>query len=129
MKIKDVLTESTILDKKELLQDFLRFCQEALELDSLPPIKLLPSTDYSVQHKSFGGYNPEKKNIVTAIANRHPVDVMRTLAHELVHYKQDLNGQLNDNSGATGSDEENEANSVAGIIMRNFGQSHPEVFE
>lgn len=129
MKIKHLLKESNILEKKELFQKFLDFCKEQLELESLPKIKLLTDTDYSITHHSFGGYDPEAKDIRLAIAGRHPVDVCRTLAHELTHYKQDINGQLKDNSGETGSPEENEANSVAGIIMRNFGKLNPEIYE
>lgn len=129
MKIKQLLSESKILEKKELVEKFLSFCKEQLELESLPKIKLLTDTEYSVNHHSFGGYNPEVKDIRLAISGRHPVDVLRTLAHELTHYKQDLDGKLHDGSGETGSPEENEANSVAGIIMRNFGKLNPEIYE
>jgi hypothetical protein len=58
------------------------------------------------------------------------MDVFRTLAHELVHYKQDLDKELEgDNPGATGSPQENEANSRAAVIMRNWGKKHPEFFD
>jgi hypothetical protein len=62
------------------------------------------------------------------VVNRHINDVCRTLAHELVHYRQDLKGQLNDESGKTGSPEENEANAEAAVIMRKWGELHPEYF-
>ena len=61
------------------------------------------------------------------VSGRHPIDVLRTLAHELIHYKQDSEGRIHDESGATGSDEENEANAGAGIIMRDFDQAYPEL--
>jgi Zn-dependent peptidase ImmA (M78 family) len=101
-----------------------------LGLESLPEINLVDNKEYSVEHKSFGGYSPDQKSIILATKDRHPVDVFRTLAHELTHYKQDLNGELEDDDvGRTGSPQENEANAVAGIIMRNFGKKFPEVFE
>jgi Zn-dependent peptidase ImmA (M78 family) len=54
-------------------------------------------------------------------------DILRTLAHELVHHMQNLNGdELN---GEDGSDTENEANAMAGVIMREFGRENPEIFE
>ncbi len=128
MKIRDLLFESRI--SPDLLDKFLRHCTEELGLDSLPKINLIDSKEYSIEHKSFGGYRPDEKSIVLATKDRHPVDVFRTLAHELTHYKQDLEGQLEDeNVGATGSPQENEANAMAGIVMRNFGQKFPEVFE
>lgn len=128
MKIQELLIESII--KPDLLDKFLRHCSEELSLESLPKINLLNDKEYSIEHKSFGGYRPGEQSIVLSVRDRHPVDIFRTLAHELTHYKQDLEGQLdNDNVGDTGSPQENEANAMAGIIMRNFGQKFPEVFE
>ena len=60
--------------------------------------------------------------------NRHPIDIMRTLAHELVHYKQDTERRIGPDSGETGSPIENEANAMAGQIMRRFDQENPELF-
>jgi hypothetical protein len=63
------------------------------------------------------------------IGNRHIMDVLRTLAHEMVHHKQDVAGQLNDRSGEDGSPEENEANAKAAVIMRLWGKMNPELFQ
>ena len=62
-----------------------------------------------------------------SVINRHPVDIMRTLAHEYVHYKQVMDGkQLKSHAG---SPSENEANAKAGEIMRKYGRLHPELFD
>jgi Zn-dependent peptidase ImmA (M78 family) len=53
---------------------------------------------------------------------------MRTLAHELVHYKQDVEHKIGPDSGETGSPIENEANALAGQIMRRFDEENPELF-
>ena len=55
------------------------------------------------------------------------LDVLRTLAHELTHYKQYLKKQLNKDSGKTGSPQENEAHAKAGIIMRHFNKLYPNL--
>jgi len=60
--------------------------------------------------------------------NRHPIDIMRTLAHELVHYKQDVEHRIGPDSGETGSPIENEANALAGQIMRRFDHENPQLF-
>ena len=128
MKIQDLLFESKVTP--DLLNKFLRHCSKELELDSLPKINLVDNKEYSVEHKSFGGYQPGAKSIILSTKDRHPVDIFRTLAHELTHYKQDLLGELDgDHVGDTGSPQENQANAMAGIIMRNFGRKYPEVFE
>jgi hypothetical protein len=100
-----------------------------LKLDSLPKIKFSNDSQEAVEHGSWGGYRPEEKSIRIVIAKRHPADIFRTLAHELVHYKQDITGRLQAGDGKTGSDVENEANSRAAIIMRNFAQEKPSLFE
>ncbi len=115
------------------LQDFLSHVSNELKLESLPQINLLNDKGYSLAHRSFGGYSPGAKSITVNTSDRHIVDVYRTLAHELVHYKQDVQGRLTpDNvaeAGATGSEFENEANTLAGIIMRNYAKRNPRIFE
>jgi hypothetical protein len=128
MKVTEILTES--LQKKDtyaILLDFIRFAAKHLELDSLPKFDFVFDSKRSVEHKSFGGYGDE--HILITVKNRHIMDVCRTLAHELTHYKQDLDGRIEHNSGETGSPIENEANAEAAVIMRNWGKQHPELFE
>ena len=131
MKIKELLTES--LEKRDtykILLDFVRFAAEDLELKSLPKFDFAFDSKRSVEHKSFGGYAPGDEHITITVKNRHINDVLRTLAHELVHYSQDLKKELEDEgAGATGSPQENEANARAAVIMRNWGKKHPEYFE
>ena len=62
------------------------------------------------------------------VGGRHPIDVLRTLAHELTHYKQDCDGKLEPGAGETGTEQENEANATAGIVMRDFANNQPEYF-
>jgi hypothetical protein len=129
MKVRELLTES--LDKKStytILLDFIRFAAEHLELSKLPKFDFKFDAERSVSNRSFGGYG--NAHITITVANRHIMDVCRTLAHELVHFKQDLNDELNgEDPGATGSPQENEANAEAAVIMRNWGKKHPEYFD
>ena len=131
MKVKEILTEG--LSKKDtfsILHEFVRFAAEDLELESLPKFDFVFDSKRSLEHKSFGGYQPGAEHITITVKNRHIMDVCRTLAHELVHYKQDLDTQLDDpDAGTTGSPQENEANARAAVIMRNWGKKHPELFD
>jgi hypothetical protein len=109
--------------------DFIRFAAEDLELNSLPKFDFKFDSNAGVERRSFGGYMPGQEHITIAVTNRHIMDVCRTLAHELVHYKQDLNSELSDpNAGATGSPQENDANARAAVIMRNWGRLNPDLF-
>jgi hypothetical protein len=110
------------------MRNFLGLCQVGLGLTSLPRINWLIDQG-GVENRTFGQYVPSRKIIEISIRDRHPLDIMRTLAHELIHYKQHLEGRLKPGSGKTGSGEENEANSKAGVIMRNFNRKYPDAFE
>ena len=130
MKVKEILTEG--LNKRDtfaILHDFVRFAAEDLELKSLPKFDFVFDSKGSVERKSFGGYMPGEEYITITVKNRHINDVLRTLAHELVHYKQDLDNDLEDDeAGSTGSPQENEANARAAVILRNWGKKHPKYF-
>lgn len=130
MKVKEILTEG--LEKKDtypILLDFIRFAAKDLELDSLPKFDFVFDSAESMERRSFGGYAPGKEHITITVKNRHIMDVCRTLAHELVHYSQDLKNELEDDeAGSTGSPQENEANARAAVIMRNFGKAFPDMF-
>ena len=119
-----VIHPSTI----DALEDFLPFVMKLLKLDKLPRISVHKTIETGDQ-PSFGGYNPADGTIQLALKDRHPADVLRTLAHELVHFKQDQQGELDEQSGTTGSNEENEANTKAGIIMRHFNKRFPQYLE
>ena len=131
MKVKEILTEG--LKKKDtfsILHDFIRFAAEDLELKSLPKFEFAFDNKRSLSHKSFGGYAPGAEHITITVKNRHINDVCRTLAHEMVHFSQDLKKELeDDDAGATGSPQENEANARAAIILRKWGQKHPDYFK
>lgn len=128
MKIRELLTES--LDRKNtyrILHDFIKYAANHLELKTLPKFDIVFDNDRSVENSSFGGYGG--RHIQITVKDRHIMDVCRTLAHELVHFRQDMNGDLEGNNpGATGSPQENEANAEAAVIMRNWGKLHPKLF-
>jgi hypothetical protein len=108
------------------LNRFIEFAERFLKIENPPDIDTIPEGD-----KSFGGYQPSNHVIKLVTKNRHPMDVFRTLAHELVHHKQNEEGRITDaaKEGATGSDIENEANAVAGQIMRHWAKENPHHFQ
>jgi len=119
------------MDNKFLegMRKFLELCVVELQFKSLPKIQWIKNSDLVNGRFTFGTYDPNYKIITINISNRHPMDICRTLAHELVHHKQNINGELDHKSGITGSKHENEANAAAGVIMRKFAKIYPEMFK
>lgn len=114
-------------ESQAVLKEFLKYCISELKLEGPYP-KILLTTD-KTKTPTYGHYEPESNTIVVYTANRSMGDILRTIAHEIVHRKQQSLGKLGPDSGTTGSPQENQANSIAGIILRNFGKQYPEIFE
>lgn len=104
---------------EEVLDIFLPFVKRELNIDKIPPIKMVRG-DEAQKLKAFGCWDGTE--ITLCPDDRHPMDVMRTLAHELVHYSH------NHTNGEDGSDDENEANAKAGVLMRKFARENPYLF-
>jgi putative chitinase len=112
-----------------VVQDFIQHVTTELGIDPVPEIHLHTDPEWSTNNHSFGRYDPESHTLNVSMPNRHIMDVLRTVAHELVHCSQNQqHGQLPDDAGETGSRWENDANARAGIIMRDWANSHPEHF-
>jgi len=114
-------------DRKNL-NNFIKFCKNWLDLDSVPKIKIVNDKKWSVENGTFGQYNSGKNLMTINGAGRHSVDIMRTIAHELVHHAQNQVQELPNNAGKTGSYWENDANATAGQIMRDYIDANPEAF-
>ena len=131
---EEIITINENLSHKHfgpMLDTFVDFASEKLGLKSLPNIKYKDEEQTGDRQPSFGGYNPTTNDLMIYTKNRHPMDIFRTVAHELCHHKQNSDGKLGNDieqEGSTGSDIENEANSEAGKIMRWFAKANPAYF-
>jgi hypothetical protein len=124
------LNENISETKQNSIQHFVEYATKKLKLKETPKITLLSGREYSEVKTSLGGYNPMSKEIYVAIEGRLTADILRTLAHEMVHRKQDELGLVKDEvkDGATGSPIENQAHAVAGILMRNYGKINKQIY-
>jgi Zn-dependent peptidase ImmA (M78 family) len=128
MKILELLVEDDSQHHDnfvEMFKKFLPVAMQYIELEKLPTMKFSKQIDDDNQ-PTFGMYNNDEHTLLVALKNRHPNDILRTIAHELVHFKQGTTHSLKPDSGATGSPEENEAHAIAGVVMRHFNKQYPE---
>jgi hypothetical protein len=117
-------------EKQNIVDEFVDYVYDYLKIEE-PCTEInvdFDGGDFVEKNRSFGGYSPSEKNIYIVGANRNLADVLRTLAHEIVHHKQNVDGRLNDKSGETGSEHENEANAIAGVLLRNYGKINKEIY-
>ena len=128
--ITQYFNEGISESKENSINHFVEYATKKLKLNETPKITLLSGREYSEAKTSLGGYNPMSKEIYVAIEGRLTADILRTLAHEMVHRKQDELGLVKDEikDGATGSPIENQAHAVAGILMRNYGKINKQIY-
>lgn len=121
------LAEDSTPDLKTVGNKFVKHCVKSLGIKTLPKIRLVKEIGQS-EHPTFGLFDPNTNTIQVATGDRHIMDIMRTLAHELTHHKQREENRIKPDSGETGSDIENEANAQAGVLMRDFADQNPGLF-
>jgi len=125
------LTEGRLTESQTgTIGEFIKFAAKNLGMQNLPGSLTLSYDNKQAQGKrTFGFFDPHDKKIWIYVKNRNMADILRTLAHELVHRKQEEDGKLDPTSGQTGSPIEDEANSMAGVLLRNFGKINSSIYE
>jgi hypothetical protein len=113
----------------DTIKHFLGFCKKELEIQSLPNISLVRDKSFVERSRSFGEYNPNGMSIRVFTTGRNLADICRSLAHELVHHRQHELGLIYNAAGETGTEIENDANSIAGILMREYGKLNLSVYD
>lgn len=101
-----------------ILNNFVKFAATKLALSKLPKIHFVGSSE-NVK-RAFG--HSMGNEIWVRVTDRHPIDVMRTICHELIHFKQIQTGKTGERF------KEDEANALAGRIMREYDITYPRAF-
>jgi len=113
--------------------DFIKFSNGILKIEKLPVIHL-----HSVKKPEMttGMYDRGGNAIHALIGKRLIVDVLRTIAHELTHRRQDETGSLDaqladsdglDEMGDINTGYENEAYTLAGNIVKIFCRKYSKI--
>ena len=107
------------------------FQEKGIQVEPKPGVVLHRKEQEGLYIKT-GYYDPEENEVHLFLADRHPKDVLRSFAHELVHHNQNLRGILGGYKGQTldGDDTlnklESEAYLVGNIYFRKWTEElHP----
>jgi len=124
------LNENMSESKQQSIQHFVEFATKRLKLKESPKISLVGGREFAEVKTSLGGFDPISKEIYVATEGRLTADILRTVAHEMVHRKQDELGLVRNpmKDGADGSPIENQAHAVAGILMREYGRINKQIY-
>lgn len=82
-------------DMKKYIKEYYNYAKEYLKIDKAPKLKFVEDEKNADDFLGKTGYyNPENMTIHLYVTNRHPKDIVRSFAHELIHHYQNLNEKL-----------------------------------
>jgi hypothetical protein len=116
-------------DSKKKLNDFVKFIKNELKIKDVPTISIQNHRD-GLKTTANYDYTKENKIVKVCSKNRALVDVMRSLAHELVHHKQWEDGRLNGPKPPDiGGEIEDEANAKAGQLIKMYAKIDETIYD
>ncbi len=107
----------------KIISDFVKFVAEKLRMDEVPKVKVSKNPDFATSNKTFGIYFPDANATTVETYGRNIVDVLRTVAHELTHHRQNEVGSRKDRTEL-----EIEATTAAGMLVKIYCEEHPELY-
>jgi hypothetical protein len=115
-------------DKKQKLEDFVKFVKKELDLKDCPTVSIQNNRN-GLKTTANYDYTKENKIIKVCAKNRALVDVMRSIAHEMVHHKQFEQGRLKVQPPDIGGEIEDEANAKAGQFIKMFAKVDSTIYD
>lgn len=125
---KTIQEQTPNLTPDEIVGDFLDFCQDTLGYETPASVELVTDRDKLV---TLASYNLNDNSVRVYSKNRALADILRSIAHELVHHKQLEDGRIDINNPPqdVGGEIEDEANAVAGQLVKAFGYTGVNIYE
>ncbi len=111
---------------KYTIVKFIKFVKEELSLTQPFKVKLVNQRDDDL--KTYAYYDVSNGTVKVYCKDRGLADVLRSIAHELIHHHQNQGGKLEQPTQDVGGEIEDEANSVAGQLVKKFGYGNPKLF-
>tara|TARA_Y100001937_G_C7109588_1_gene326853 strand:- start:623 stop:1492 length:870 start_codon:yes stop_codon:yes gene_type:complete len=113
---------------EDKIDDFVDFVSGDLELEDNFTVDITNDSD---DVETLASYDINNNEVTVLGKDRALPDIIRSVAHELVHHKQNERGELTgrQEEGEDGSPWEDEANAKAGELVRKYGRENPEIYE
>lgn len=107
-----------------LASDFILFCAKKLPINGDYLIQLVDDRQ-SFDILTTAAYFIGNNEIIIYCKNRALVDILRSIAHEMVHMMQDEQGMINGPVQDAGGFHEDQANAKAGELIKLYAKSNP----
>lgn len=132
LALQEEYAEPSEYDYPKLIQSLTKYMlDKGMNIRPLPKVKFIKD-DIENARNFFGKtayYDPNNRVVVLYTMDRHPKDVMRSFAHEMIHHMQNCDGRLdnittqNTNEEGDLPDIEKEAYEKGNMTFRNWTDS------
>lgn len=112
-----------------IVRDYIAWVARKLNLKHTPEFEFSYDTRDAQDNHHTGRHVAGSGACWVYVANRNMVDVMRTIAHEMVHVRQHELGMIKPGDSYPGSPIEVLADAVAGKLIKVWGKQHHEIFQ
>lgn len=125
---EDLTISPTKVDHEAEIKQFVNWVYDKENIQGIRPKIIFSNEKESPDMHHTGWYRKDSNTMWVYTGNRNLIDILRTVAHELVHRKQGSQGRIKGHS-PPGSKLEREADSEAGYLMKLYGADNPEIVE
>lgn len=127
--------DELIAQNKDLIFELYNWIKNHLGFQEDPVISFIKNKQNAQDvFGRTGYYDPNIKKVVVFITGRHMKDILRSLAHELVHHNQNCRGDFVNKMGETSDnyaqnneylrEREREAYEVGNLLFRDFEDNY-----
>lgn len=126
-KFNEDVESNTNLQKE--VAHFVKWASQKLYIQNPPKIQLSMDTEEAQQGHHTGRHVEGSDTLWVYAKNRNLVDILRTVFHELVHWRQTELGMIEHGDSYPGSAIEAMADMLAGKYIKIYGKQHRNIFQ
>lgn len=127
MRSKEFIFEDSNLDNE--VSKFVDWTVKRLSIQKPPKIVLSFDTEKAQKGHHTGQHIEGSDSVWVYAANRNLVDILRTVFHELVHWRQSELNMIEHGDGYPGSPIEAMADVLAGKYIKIYGKENRQIFQ
>lgn len=117
------------IDIKDEVASFVNWACKRLHCKTTPKIELSMDTEEAQQNHHTGSHVHGSDTLWVYAKNRNLVDILRTVFHELVHWRQTELNMIEQGDSYPGSPIEAMADMLAGKYIKIYGKQHRNIFQ
>lgn len=117
------------VDVADEVEKFKGWAVSKLKIKNPPKIELSYDTEEAQQGHHTGRHIEGSNSVWVYAANRNLVDILRTVFHELVHWRQSELDMIDNGDSYPGSPIEAMADMLAGKYIKIYGKNNRQIFQ